>query len=406
MLSNKTSEPNNNLNNINTNNLNNNKETESINKNAHNSDLLEIAKKLAINSTNIIKSSFNSSFNKTNTNIAASSNNTSSSHSNEGFLSSIATKTTYFLSSQSKQQTAPSPPKTITQIINTSTRFTGSTSSVASTPSIIFHHHHHPTSKIADIIETKRISQDNLDDDLIIITKSKLNPVDANSNNKANSSITSPTTTTSTNNINNNTKSTHHLSATSQFHKQQLFQKSSTSNSSFKKFNHPILNDEILISVDDTSTDKNTALPKQMDTTNTTKPNKDNNINTDRSESFLSIRDSESSMSKPTLSRQMKPNESFKLRSNSVNLQASSSNLLSSFSTQSSSSTNANNLSINRCLLKNLTRETHHFSYVIESEGFIQLNQYKLKNEIGKGSYGIVKLAYNDQDNRNYVNFE
>ena len=34
---------------------------------------------------------------------------------------------------------------------------------------------------------------------------------------------------------------------------------------------------------------------------------------------------------------------------------------------------------------------------------YTQLNQYKLKDEIGKGSYGIVKLAYNDLDNKNYV---
>lgn len=35
--------------------------------------------------------------------------------------------------------------------------------------------------------------------------------------------------------------------------------------------------------------------------------------------------------------------------------------------------------------------------------GYTQLNQYKLKDEIGKGSYGIVKLAYNKLDNKNYV---
>ena len=35
--------------------------------------------------------------------------------------------------------------------------------------------------------------------------------------------------------------------------------------------------------------------------------------------------------------------------------------------------------------------------------GYTQLNQYKLKDQIGKGSYGIVKLAYNKLDNKNYV---
>ncbi|XP_075690593.1 calcium/calmodulin-dependent protein kinase kinase 2 isoform X2 [Rhinoderma darwinii] len=33
----------------------------------------------------------------------------------------------------------------------------------------------------------------------------------------------------------------------------------------------------------------------------------------------------------------------------------------------------------------------------------VQLNQYKLKDEIGKGSYGVVKLAYNEDDNMYYA---
>ncbi|KAJ0061695.1 hypothetical protein NL108_006821, partial [Boleophthalmus pectinirostris] len=33
----------------------------------------------------------------------------------------------------------------------------------------------------------------------------------------------------------------------------------------------------------------------------------------------------------------------------------------------------------------------------------IQLNQYKLKSEIGKGSYGVVKLAYNEDDEKHYA---
>ena len=50
-----------------------------------------------------------------------------------------------------------------------------------------------------------------------------------------------------------------------------------------------------------------------------------------------------------------------------------------------------------------LTKECNRLAMSEDSDGYIQLNQYSLKNEIGKGSYGIVKLAYNKQDNRNYV---
>jgi len=34
---------------------------------------------------------------------------------------------------------------------------------------------------------------------------------------------------------------------------------------------------------------------------------------------------------------------------------------------------------------------------------FVQLNQYKLQGVVGQGSYGIVKLAYNEDDNTNYA---
>jgi hypothetical protein len=37
------------------------------------------------------------------------------------------------------------------------------------------------------------------------------------------------------------------------------------------------------------------------------------------------------------------------------------------------------------------------------SESYIQLNQYRLMEEIGSGSYGIVKLAYNEQDRNLYA---
>jgi hypothetical protein len=37
------------------------------------------------------------------------------------------------------------------------------------------------------------------------------------------------------------------------------------------------------------------------------------------------------------------------------------------------------------------------------NDNYIQLKQYRLKFDIGKGSYGIVKLAYNQEDDKNYV---
>ncbi|XP_070204755.1 calcium/calmodulin-dependent protein kinase kinase 1-like isoform X2 [Littorina saxatilis] len=48
------------------------------------------------------------------------------------------------------------------------------------------------------------------------------------------------------------------------------------------------------------------------------------------------------------------------------------------------------------------TMETHRVS-VSDGDGFTQLNQYRLKDEIGKGSYGIVKLAYNEVDDVHYA---
>ncbi|KAK2102777.1 Calcium calmodulin-dependent protein kinase kinase 2 [Saguinus oedipus] len=52
------------------------------------------------------------------------------------------------------------------------------------------------------------------------------------------------------------------------------------------------------------------------------------------------------------------------------------------------------------------TVESHHVSItgmqVRELLDCVQLNQYTLKDEIGKGSYGVVKLAYNENDNTYY----
>lgn len=47
-------------------------------------------------------------------------------------------------------------------------------------------------------------------------------------------------------------------------------------------------------------------------------------------------------------------------------------------------------------------RESQRVS--IEKDGdHIQLNQYRLKEPIGQGSFGIVKLAYNEEDEKHYV---
>ncbi|KAA0701839.1 Calcium/calmodulin-dependent protein kinase kinase 1 [Triplophysa tibetana] len=40
---------------------------------------------------------------------------------------------------------------------------------------------------------------------------------------------------------------------------------------------------------------------------------------------------------------------------------------------------------------------------ISDGDDCVQLNQYKLKNAIGKGSYGVVKLAYNDDDDQYYA---
>ena len=49
-------------------------------------------------------------------------------------------------------------------------------------------------------------------------------------------------------------------------------------------------------------------------------------------------------------------------------------------------------------------RETSRVNSITEPTGeFVQLNQYKLNEAIGQGSYGIVKLAYNKEDNSRYA---
>ena len=53
----------------------------------------------------------------------------------------------------------------------------------------------------------------------------------------------------------------------------------------------------------------------------------------------------------------------------------------------------------------NLQRPTRLVTVVDQqaNENYIQLNQYRLMEEIGQGSYGIVKLAYNERDKNLYV---
>ncbi|MEE6503983.1 hypothetical protein FKM82_005034, partial [Ascaphus truei] len=48
------------------------------------------------------------------------------------------------------------------------------------------------------------------------------------------------------------------------------------------------------------------------------------------------------------------------------------------------------------------TVESHRVS-ITGFQDCVQLNQYRLKDEIGKGSYGVVKLAYNEDDNTYYA---
>ncbi|CAL1571094.1 unnamed protein product [Knipowitschia caucasica] len=55
-----------------------------------------------------------------------------------------------------------------------------------------------------------------------------------------------------------------------------------------------------------------------------------------------------------------------------------------------------------RRLARQPTIETKRVS-ITDGEDCVQLNQYKLQNEIGKGSYGVVKLAYNEDAEEYYA---
>ncbi|XP_023235776.1 calcium/calmodulin-dependent protein kinase kinase 1-like [Centruroides sculpturatus] len=52
--------------------------------------------------------------------------------------------------------------------------------------------------------------------------------------------------------------------------------------------------------------------------------------------------------------------------------------------------------------LRRHTRECRRVS-IEAHHNYLQLNQYRLKGEIGLGSYGIVKLAYNEDDDSHYA---
>uniref|UniRef100_A0A8C5WCE2 calcium/calmodulin-dependent protein kinase n=1 Tax=Leptobrachium leishanense TaxID=445787 RepID=A0A8C5WCE2_9ANUR len=53
-------------------------------------------------------------------------------------------------------------------------------------------------------------------------------------------------------------------------------------------------------------------------------------------------------------------------------------------------------------IVRRPTIESNRVS-ISDSEDCVQLNQYKLQTEIGKGSYGVVKLAYNQSDDKYYA---
>ncbi|XP_029467890.1 calcium/calmodulin-dependent protein kinase kinase 1 isoform X2 [Rhinatrema bivittatum] len=53
-------------------------------------------------------------------------------------------------------------------------------------------------------------------------------------------------------------------------------------------------------------------------------------------------------------------------------------------------------------IVRRPTIESNRVS-ISDSEDCVQLNQYKLQSEIGKGSYGVVKLAYNESDDKYYA---
>ncbi|XP_063833274.1 calcium/calmodulin-dependent protein kinase kinase-like [Ostrinia nubilalis] len=51
---------------------------------------------------------------------------------------------------------------------------------------------------------------------------------------------------------------------------------------------------------------------------------------------------------------------------------------------------------------RRVPRESRRVS-LAQAPGYVQLNQYRLLEPIGQGSYGIVKLAYNEEDDTHYI---
>uniref|UniRef100_A0A0K0DX20 calcium/calmodulin-dependent protein kinase n=1 Tax=Strongyloides stercoralis TaxID=6248 RepID=A0A0K0DX20_STRER len=50
-----------------------------------------------------------------------------------------------------------------------------------------------------------------------------------------------------------------------------------------------------------------------------------------------------------------------------------------------------------------INQHSKTFENVNTTSNYVQLNQYKLIEDIGQGSYGIVKLAYNEKDEKHYA---
>lgn len=68
----------------------------------------------------------------------------------------------------------------------------------------------------------------------------------------------------------------------------------------------------------------------------------------------------------------------------------------------SSKPSSAGSVSSSPRLKRPPTKESRSVS-ICETENFLQLNQYRLMDEIGKGSYGVVRLCYSDFDQTNYA---
>ena len=48
-------------------------------------------------------------------------------------------------------------------------------------------------------------------------------------------------------------------------------------------------------------------------------------------------------------------------------------------------------------------KESNSVTRGFDTTGFMRLNQYLLKHEIGRGSYGVVKMAYDEKENKAFA---